>query len=227
MPTPSMSPGTFEAALRAAGGACLAVDEVMRAQGRQRLRRDAPARPSRRDRDADGLLPVQQRGDRGAPCAEAARRRARRDRRFRRASRQRQPGHFLERPDRDVLLDPPDAALSRHRRGVGARRAQHHRQRAAASGRRRRAIPRGDGDHDPAAARKLRPGPRDHLGRLRRAHARSARQPEFRRGRLRLGHAEADGSRRPACERPRRVAARRRLRPGRARRSRWPRTSPR
>ena len=144
---------------------CLAVDEVIGAQGRQRVRRDAPARPSRRDRDPDGLLPVQQRGGRGAPCAEAAWRRAGRDRRFRRASRQRQPGHLLERPDRDVLLHPPDAALSRDRRGVGARRAEHHRERAAAAGRRRRAIPRGDGDHDPAAARKLRPGPRDHLGR--------------------------------------------------------------
>ena len=119
----TMSPGTFEAALRAAGGAVQAVDEVMTGKVDERLRRHAPARPSRRDRDADGLLPVQQCGDRGAPRAEAARRRARRDRRFRRASRQRQPGHLLERPDRDVLLDPPDAALSRHRRGVGARRA--------------------------------------------------------------------------------------------------------
>ena len=93
----TMSPGTFEAVLRAAGGAVPGGRRGDDAQGRQRLRRDAPARPSRRDRDADGLLPVQQCGDRGAPRAEAARRRARRDRRFRRASRQRQPGHFLER----------------------------------------------------------------------------------------------------------------------------------
>ena len=157
------------------------------AQGRQRLRRDAPARPSCRDRDADGLLPLQQRGGSGAPCAEAAWCRACRDRRFRRASRQWQPGHFLERRDRDVLLDAPDAALSRHRRGVGARRAEHHRECAAASRRRRRAIPRGDGDDDPAAARKLRPGSRDYLGGLRRAHARSACQPEFRRGRTTPG----------------------------------------
>ena len=107
-------------------------------QGGERVRGDAPARPSCRDRDADGLLPVQQCRHRGAPCAEDARRRARRDRRFRRPPRQRQPGHFLGRRERDVLLDPPDAALSRHRRGVRARRAGHHRQCAAQPGRRRR-----------------------------------------------------------------------------------------
>ena len=145
-PTPRCRPARSRRCCARPAAPCLAVDEVMARQGRQRVRRDAPARPSRRDRDADGLLPVQQRRDRGAPCAEAAWRRARRDRRFRRASRQRQPGDFLERRDRDVLLDPPDAALSRHRRGVGARRAEHHRQRAAAPGRRRRAVPRGDGD---------------------------------------------------------------------------------
>ena len=108
-------------------------------QGRQRLRRHAPARPSRRDRAADGLLPVQQRRDRRPPCAEEARRRARRHRRFRRASRQRHAGDLLGRPDRDVLLDAPDAALSRHRRGLRARRPRQHRQRAAARRRRRRA----------------------------------------------------------------------------------------
>ena len=128
----TMSPGTFEAVLRAAGGAVCAVDEVMAAAVVERLRRGAPARPSRRDRDADGLLPVQQRRDRGAPRADRARRRARRDRRFRRASRQRHAGDLLGRRDRDVLLDAPDAALSRHRRALRARRARHHRQRAAA-----------------------------------------------------------------------------------------------
>ena len=70
-----------------------------------------------------------------------------------------------------------------------ARRARHHRQRAAARRRRRRAIPRGDGDRDPAAAAKLRPDliiisagfdahMRDPLANL-----------QFRRGRLRLGDA--------------------------------------
>ena len=53
---------------------------------------------------------------------------------------------------RDVLLDPPDAALSRHRRDVRARRAQQYRQCAAARRRRRREIPRSVRDRDPAAA---------------------------------------------------------------------------
>ena len=41
---------------------------------------------------------------------------ARRGRRFRRPPRQRHAGDLLVRPDRDVLLDPRNAALSRHRR---------------------------------------------------------------------------------------------------------------
>ena len=67
----SMSPGSFEAALRGAGGAMLRGRRGDEPEGGERLRRHAPARPSRRDGAADGLLPVQQRGDRGALCAEA------------------------------------------------------------------------------------------------------------------------------------------------------------
>ena len=85
----SMSPGSFEAALRAAGGAIARGRRGDGPERRQRLRRDASARPPCRDRGADGLLPVQQRGDRGPPRPGAARRRARRDRRFRRPPRQR------------------------------------------------------------------------------------------------------------------------------------------
>src|SRR5437764_592838 len=83
-----------------------------------------------------------------------------------------------------------------------------------AAGRWGRTIPRRDGDNHSAAARGFRPGPRDHLGGLRRAHARSARQSELSRSRLHLGHAETDGCCRPPCEWPRRFAARRRLRSG-------------
>ena len=68
----AMSPGSFEAALRAIGGARLCGRRGDERQGRQRVLRDAPARPSRRDRAADGLLPVQQRRDR----AHATRRRS-------------------------------------------------------------------------------------------------------------------------------------------------------
>ena len=59
--------------LRGAGGAMRAVDEVMNQKAAQRLRRHSPARPPRRDGAADGLLPVQQRGDRGALRAEPLR----------------------------------------------------------------------------------------------------------------------------------------------------------
>ena len=82
---------------------------------RATLRRHPPARPSCRDRAADGLLPVQQRRHRRAPRAEAPRHRAGRGRRFRRAPRQRLTEDLLVRSHRDVLLDPPDAALSGHR----------------------------------------------------------------------------------------------------------------
>ena len=55
-------------------------------------------------------------GDRRAACAGGARARAGRDRRFRRAPRQRHPGPGLGRRAHPLRLDPPDAALSRHRR---------------------------------------------------------------------------------------------------------------
>lgn len=56
---------------------------------RQRLLQHPAAGPSRRTRARDGLLSLQQRGDRRAPCARRARPATRRDRRFRCASRQR------------------------------------------------------------------------------------------------------------------------------------------
>jgi len=40
-------------------------------------------------------------------------------------------GYFLGRQERDVLLDPPDAAVSRHRRARRTRRPRHYRQCAA------------------------------------------------------------------------------------------------
>ncbi len=164
----SMSPGSFEAALRAAGGAIHAVDEVLSKKSQQRLRRHAPARPSCRDRAADGILPFRQRRHRRALCAKSARHRARRDRRFRRASRQRLAGDFLGRQDGDVLLDASDAAVSRHRRGRRERRLQHRGQRAAAARRRRGEIPRRLRKPDPAAACRIRAGIDRHFRRLRR-----------------------------------------------------------
>ena len=128
-----------------------------RQEGRQRLlSRMRPPGHHAETRAADGLLHLQPGRDRGAPRAEEARPAPRRGGRFRRASRQRHAGDLLVRRDADVLLDPPDAALSRHRRGLRARRARQHRQRAAARRRRRRAVPRRDGEPHPAAACSLR-----------------------------------------------------------------------
>ena len=45
----TMSPGSFEAAIRGAGGAVYAIDEVMTGKAAECFRRDAPARPSCRD----------------------------------------------------------------------------------------------------------------------------------------------------------------------------------
>ena len=108
---------------------------------RQRLRRLAPARPPCREDDRDGLLPVQQRRDRRPPRAEGAWRRARRHRRLGRPPRQRHAGHLLGRPERALLLDPSDAALSRHRR-EGRNRRRQHRQRAARAAHRQRHLSR-------------------------------------------------------------------------------------
>jgi acetoin utilization deacetylase AcuC-like enzyme len=119
----SMSPGSFEAALRCAGGAVLAVDEVVAKKAANAFVATRPpghhaetARPmgfcifnnvaiaARHAQKKHGLPP-------------------RRDHGFRRASWQRLAGDLLERSDRDVLLHAPDAALSR----TGARdeRGEH------------------------------------------------------------------------------------------------------
>ena len=128
-------------------------------------------------------------GDRRPPCADETRRRARGDRRFRRASRQRLAG--------DLLVRPTVMYGSTHQMplypGTGA-----------ASER---------GEHDTIVNAPLRPGdggeafraafetvilprlarfparPHRDLGRLRRAYARPARQPQFAGGRFRLGDA--------------------------------------
>ena len=70
---------------------------------------------------------------------KAASGRARRDRRLGRPPRQRHAGHLLGRSVGALLLDAPDAALSRHRRDERDRRRQH-RQRAAVAADRQRAF---------------------------------------------------------------------------------------
>ena len=56
---------SFEAALHAAGGAAAAAERLLAGEAQRGVLRPAPARPPRRARSGDGLLPVQQRRGRG------------------------------------------------------------------------------------------------------------------------------------------------------------------
>ena len=116
-----------------------------------------------------------------------------------------------------LRLDPPDAALSRHRRRFRDRRRQH-RQRAARARLRRRRIPRGLLPPRPAGGRALPPGPHRHLGRVRRPLARPARRPQPQRRGFRLGDRGRHGNGRQTRRRPHRQRARGRLRSHRSRR---------
>ena len=204
--------------MRAAGGAVHAVDEVIDQQGRQRLRRHAPARPSRRDRAADGLLPVQQRRDRGAPCAEAARRssasRSSISTCITATARRRSSG-----PTRRVMYCSTHQMPLYPGTGAASERGEHDTIVNAP-------LRAGDGGEEfrEAFESAILPrladfaaGPGRHLGRLRRAHARPAGQPQL----VEADFAWVDAAsswRSPthSAERPRRLGAGRRLRPARA-----------
>ena len=127
----SMSPGTWEAVMRGVGRRSCRHRCRDVGRPRQCLRGGPPARPSCREQQADGLLLFRQRRDRRASRPAQIRHRARRRGRLRRPPRQRHAGYFLGRQKRDVLLDAPDAAVSRHRRQRRTRRARQYRQRAA------------------------------------------------------------------------------------------------
>ena len=156
----TMSPGTFEAAMRAAGGAVQAVDEVM---------------TGKVDNAFVATRPPGHHAETATPMGFCLFNNAAI------AARHAQKQHGAERVaivDFDVhhgngsqdifWSDASVMYCSTHQMplypGTGAvseRGAQeHHRQRAAAAGRRRRRVPRGDGDRDPAAARRLRARPR-------------------------------------------------------------------
>jgi acetoin utilization deacetylase AcuC-like enzyme len=109
-----LSAGSFEASLRAAGGAILAVDEVMAVKANNAFVAIRPAGHHAEATTAMGFCIFKCRHC-GPSRAATLWRGARCDCRFRCPSRQWLPANFLERSDSDVLLYPRDAALSRYR----------------------------------------------------------------------------------------------------------------
>ena len=209
----SMSPGSFEAALRAAGGAVHAVDEVI---GKQAANAFVATRPP--GHHAETARPMGFCLFNNAAIA----------------ARHAQKQHGLERVaivDFDVhhgngsqeifWSDPTVMYCSTHEMplypGTGAadERGEHNNivnapLRAGNGGKEFRAafestiLPR---------LKDVPAGPGGDLGRLRRPYARPARQSAAGRGGFRLGHAQAHGDRRRQRQRPRRLGAGRRLRP--------------
>ena len=102
----AMSPGSYEAALRAVGGAKLAVDEVVSGKAQNAFVATCPpGHHTETARPMAFLSPSTMPRSR-ALCAADTRSRTRRHRRLRRASWQRVAGYFLVGQERDVLLDP-------------------------------------------------------------------------------------------------------------------------
>ena len=137
--TRSRCAATYEAAVRAAGGAVALVDALLERGGRDGLLGHAPAGAPRRAGAGDGLLLLRQRGGGGAACACRARRRAGADPRLGRPPRQRDERDLRGGPERAVRLDPRVAAVSGHRAGVrsgvGRRRGLHGEPAGARAGR--------------------------------------------------------------------------------------------
>ena len=133
----SMSPGTYEAALRAAGGAVFAVDEVMSGKARNAFVATRPPGHHAETATPMGFCFFNNAAiaARHAQAAHGAERVAIVD--FDVHHGNGTQDIFWDDATCHVRFDPSDAALSRHRRRLRARRARPDRQRPVKGGRRR------------------------------------------------------------------------------------------
>ncbi len=202
----SMSPGSFEAALRGAGGAMLAVDEVMNQKAANAFVAVRPpghhaemARPmgfclfnnaaiaaryaqDRYDVERAAIVDFDVHHGNGSQDIFWA------DKSVMYCSTHEMPlypgtGAISERGEHNTIVNAP---LSRRRW--------------------RRCLPRSLRDRDPAAPARFQAGHSGDLGRLRRAYPRSARQSQSGGSGLHLGDQEADGDRRRQRAGPHRLA---------------------
>ena len=191
-----MSPGSLEATLRAVGGGILAVDAVM---GRECSNAFVAMRPPGHHAERTRAMGF---------ClfnhAAIAARHARAKGASRVALVDWDVHHgngsqdiFWGRRRRDVRLDPPDAAVSRNGRRLRARRQGHHRQRAPAPGRRRGDLPRGLRGWHPRRVDAFAPDVIILSAGFDAHHLDPLANLRLDRSRFRLGHAQADGGRRP------------------------------
>ena len=209
----SMSPGSFEAALRAAGGAILAVDEVLAKKADNAF---VATRPP--GHHAETARPM---GFCFFDNAAIAARYAQKRHGIARAAIVDFDVHHGNGSQEIFWADKSVMYCSTHQMplfpGTGAviESGEHNTVVNAP-------LRPGDGGEPFRAAFETRILPRlarfptgahHHFRRLRRAHARSARQHQSQRERFRLGDAEAHGRCRPLRRRPHRLAARGRLRP--------------
>ena len=192
----SMSPGSFEAALRGAGGGMLAVDEVMNQKAANAF---VAIRPP--GHHAETARPM---GFCLFNNAAIAARYAQKRYGVERAAIVDFDVHHGNGSQDIFWADKSVMYCSTHEMplypGTGAvtERGEYNTVVNAplSAGDGGDAIPRGDGDGDPAAPARIQAGHSGDLGRLRRAHARSARQSQSGGGRFWLGDQEADGDRR-------------------------------